>query len=203
MHKPFVQACENNKHAIAEALQSYLRNVRTILEIGSGTGQHIVHFASCFPHITWQASDLKENHAGINAWIRDSKLPNVNSPIEFDLEAVGAPVHNTSLRAVDAVYSANVVHIIETRLISRLFLRASEVLTETGLVFMYGPFNYEKRFTSEGNRRLDAWLKSQHPDFGIRDFEYVDEIARTHGLSLMDDLTMPANNRLLVWRTLA
>ncbi|MEM7467482.1 MAG: DUF938 domain-containing protein, partial [Pseudomonadota bacterium] len=100
----------------------------------------------------------------------------------------------------NAIYLANVIHIIEEHLANPLFSHIDSVLGDGGMLFMYGPFNYGGRFTSEGNKRLEAWLKAQNEQFGIRDFEAVDSLARNHGLALIDDITMPANNRLLVWR---
>ena len=202
MNKPFVQACENNKYAIADALQDYLRNVENVLEIGSGTGQHIAYFAERFPEVFWQPSDLAINHAGISAWTAAAGVSNVGIPIELDISAPQWPIDSLPTASVSAIYLSNVVHIIESNLIDQLFKHLAFTLQANGLVFMYGPFNYGGRFTSEGNRRLDAWLKAQHEDFGVRDFEAVDELAREHGLSLLDDLTMPANNRLLIWRAL-
>ena len=201
MNKPFVQACENNKYAIADALQHYLRNVEHVLEIGSGTGQHIAYFAERFPDVFWQPSDLAINHAGISAWTAVAGVGNVGAPIELDISAPQWP--QLPAAPVSATYLSNVVHIIESSLIDQLFKHLARALQANGLVFMYGPFNYGGRFTSEGNRRLDAWLKAQHEDFGVRDFESVDQLARAHGLSLLDDLTMPANNRLLIWRAVA
>ena len=201
MNKPFVQACENNKYAIADALQHYLRNVENVLEIGSGTGQHITYFAERFPDVFWQPSDLAINHAGISAWTAVSGVSNVGAPVELDISAPQWP--QLSATPISAIYLSNVVHIIESSLIDQLFNHLARALQANGLVFMYGPFNYAGRFTSEGNRRLDAWLKAQHEDFGVRDFESVDQLARAHGLSLLDDLTMPANNRLLIWRAVA
>ena len=200
MQKPYVQACENNKHAIADALQNYLRNVKNVLEIGSGTGQHIVYFAERFPDIKWQPSDIVTQHEGIRAWIDAAGAANVVAPIELDIAARAWRLDDVPLSPINAVYLSNVVHIMESKLIKQLFAHLKQLLCDNGLVFMYGPFNYDGRFTSEGNRRLDAWLKAQNTDFGVRDFERVDEIAREHGFCLLDDLTMPANNRLLVWR---
>ena len=202
MQKPFVQACENNKHAIADALQDYLRGVCKVLEIGSGTGQHISYFAERFAAITWQASDICENLEGIRAWLDPTQTPNALNPIELNLNEPDWTHDAVTGQKFDAIYLSNVVHIIETRLIRQLFIQLGRLLEPGGLVFMYGPFNYGGRFTSEGNRRLDAWLKAQHSDYGVRDFEYIDELAREQGLSLLEDITMPANNRLLVWRAL-
>lgn len=196
-NKPYSQACENNKVAIADEMEAYLRKLQGVLEIGSGTGQHAVYFGERFPALCWQTSDLAANHAGINRWLADYPGKNVLPPIELDIKA-----NAWQIGPVEAIYSSNVIHIIEQRLVQRLFEHFVDVLDSNGLLFMYGPFNYGGRFTSEGNKRLDDWLKSMNAEFGIRDFAEIDEIARASGMTLLDDCTMPANNRLLIWRRL-
>ena len=202
MDKPFNQACENNKHAIADALEDYLREQQMVLEIGTGTAQHAVYFGERFPSIYWQTSDLVTNHPGIMAWLNEVQLPNVLAPISVDIAAEHWTFDAQPSPSYDAIYLANVIHIIDAQLVSQLFSHLGRTLSEGGLVIMYGPFNYDGRFTSEGNRRLDEWLKSLQPSYGIRDFETVDQLARQNNLSMLDDRTMPANNRLLVWRRL-
>ena len=195
LEKPFSQASENNKAAIAEGLDPYLRGVSEVLEIGSGTGQHAVYFAQRFPELTWQPSDVATNHAGIKSWLHDAGLPNIRAPIELDINSPswGNVTHQ-------AIYLSNVVHIIEPGMVELLFQHLKSALGPEGLLFMYGPYNYGGRFTSDGNKRLDDWLKSLHPEYGIREFVHIDKLARSAGLMLLDDCTMPANNRLLIWR---
>jgi len=195
LEKPFSQASENNKEAIAITLEPYLRGVQRILEIGSGTGQHAVYIGERYPTVTWQTSDVKANHAGIETWVNEAGLPNVLLPVERNIES---PAWEEAEQ--EAIYLANVVHIIELHLVERLFRHLDACLGADGLLFMYGPYNYGGRFTSDGNKRLDDWLKSLNPDFGIRDFEFIDDLARNAGLMLLEDCTMPANNRLLIWR---
>lgn len=195
LEKPFSQACENNKSAIAEGLDPYLRGVKRVLEIGSGTGQHAVYFAQRFPELVWQTSDVAANHAGIQSWLHEASLPNIREPIELDINARSWGDMNHP-----AIYLSNVVHIIEPNMVERLFEHLKSALGTDGLLFMYGPYNYGGRFTSDGNKRLDEWLKSLHPEYGIREFEQIDELARNASLTLLDDSTMPANNRLLIWR---
>lgn len=195
LEKPFSQACENNKAAIADALDAYLRGVAEVLEIGSGTGQHAVYFAERFPALIWQTSDVLANHAGIESWIHDANLKNIRTPLALDIKQESWRTENYS-----AIFLSNVVHIIEPHLVDKLFHHLNSCLAPDGLLFMYGPYNYGGRFTSEGNQRLDDWLKTLHPDYGIRDFEKIDQLARNTGLMLLEDATMPANNRLLIWR---
>lgn len=193
--KPFSAACENNKGPILEVLRRYLTAPATVLEIGSGTGQHSVHFGAALPHVTWQTSDLPANHAGIRAWLDEAGLPNVLPPLKLDV--AGGPWETGP---VDAVFSANTVHIMHWPVVVAMLAGVGRLLPADGLFMLYGPFNYDCRHTSESNARFDLSLRMNDPGMGIRDFEAVrDELARA-GLALEADHEMPANNRLLVFR---
>jgi cyclopropane fatty-acyl-phospholipid synthase-like methyltransferase len=194
-HKPFSQACEENKLPILQVLRGYLGNARTVLEIGSGSGQHAVFFAAAFPHLVWQASDVAGYLPGIRAWIEEAGLPNLPPPIP--LEVIQGPWPETRF---DAVFSANTAHIMSETKVAAMLRGLSMVLAAGGLFALYGPFNYGGRYTSESNARFDTWLKAQDPRSSIRDFEWLDELARDGGLTLVADHEMPVNNRTLVWR---
>ncbi len=193
--KPFSEACERNRTPILAVLREILPLQGRVLEIGSGSGQHAVHFGAALPGIVWQTSDLPQHHAGIRAWIDESALSNVLPPLALDANDVAWPV-----AAVDAVFSANTLHIMPWPAVEKLFAGVGRVLAAGGTLCLYGPFNYGGRHTSESNARFDAWLQQRDPASGIRDFEAVDQLAQTNGLVLMRDFAMPANNRLLVWR---
>jgi SAM-dependent methyltransferase len=193
--KPFSEACERNRTPILTVLRAVLPAQGRVLEIGSGSGQHAVHFGAALPAIVWQTSDLPQHHAGIRAWIDASALSNVLPPLALDVNDVAWPV-----AAVDAVFSANTLHILSWPAVEKLFAGVGHVLAAGGTLCIYGPFNYGGRHTSESNARFDAVLQQRDPASGIRDFEAVDQLAQTNGLVLMRDFAMPANNRLLVWR---
>ncbi len=195
MGKPFSQACENNKRPILEVLQRRLGDVSSVLEIGSGTGQHAVFFAEQLPHLQWRTSDLVENHAAIRQWIDDAKLPNVLAPVALDVTEPHWPIG-----PVPAVFSANTAHIMAWPVVQAFLQGVGRVLAPGGLFLLYGPFNYEGGYTSESNARFDEWLAQRDPESAIRHFEDVERESRTAGLSLVEDVAMPANNRLLVWR---
>lgn len=195
MGKPFSQACENNKRPILEVLQRRLGDVSSVLEIGSGTGQHAVFFAEQLPHLQWRTSDLVENHAAIRQWIDDAKLPNVLAPVALDVTEPHWPIG-----PVPAVFSANTAHIMAWPVVQAFLQGVGRVLAPGGLFLLYGPFNYEGGYTSESNARFDEWLEQRDPESAIRHFEDVERESRTAGLSLVEDVAMPANNRLLVWR---
>ncbi len=193
--KPFSEPCERNKEPILAILRELFADRRFVLEIGSGTGQHAVHFARALPHLIWQTSDLPANHAGIRAWLAEATLTNTPEPVALD---VGA--HVWPVESADAIFCANTIHIISWPLVERMFEGIGRVLADGGLLVLYGPFNYNGQFTSESNARFDVWLRNRDPASGIRDFENVDALARMQGLRLVGDHEMPANNRTLVWR---
>jgi len=194
MTGPFSQACENNKQPILAVLSRVFSKQKNALEIGSGTGQHAVHFAKNMPFITWQTSDLVINHAGINQWIDTLPLPNIRRPLAIDLADVQPIAEN-----IDAIFSANTLHIISWTLVARFFGLVKSQLAHNGVLCVYGPFNYQGRYTSESNANFDLWLKARDERSGIRDFEAVCQLATKAGLSLMEDVTMPANNRMLIF----
>ncbi len=196
--KPFSQACENNKRPILASLRQHFgpaSGVAHVLEIGSGTGQHAVHFAAALPHLVWQCSDRIEHHAGMRAWIDEAQCSNLPPPLELDVRMLPWPVSQS-----DAVFSANAVHIMSWASVEALLRGVGEILAPGGVLCFYGPFNYDGRVTSESNARFEDWLKSRDPESGIRDFEAVDALARSAGLALRADEEMPANNRLLTWQ---
>lgn len=193
MNKLYSAACERNRDPILDVLRITLADARSVLEIGSGTGQHAAYFGAALPHLTWQTSDLPQNHPSIRAWIGDT--PNVLPPIALDTGAGPWPQ-----QFFDAVFSANTCHIMAWEEVVAMFAGIAGVLQPGGVVCIYGPFNYGGRFTSESNAAFDASLRSQAAHMGIRDFEAMNALAGRHGLNLAADHPMPANNRLLVWK---
>ena len=193
--KPFSQACQNNRAPILRHLRRLLKGVKTVLEVGSGTGQHAVHFAKSLPELTWLASDLEEHHDGIRLWMAEYDLANLQGPLLLDVMLDWPP-----LPAIDAVYSANTAHIMAWPCVEQLFAKVGEQLSDGGLFILYGPMNYGGSYTSESNERFDVWLKAQDPVRGIRDVEKIQHLAQLANLRSLQDNEMPANNRLLVWR---
>ena len=213
--KPFAPACERNRDPILAVLRERFADARHVLEIGSGTGQHAVHFAAAMPWLTWQCSDRAEYLPGIRAWLDEAGLPNTPGPVELDVGAwkslargrvpSSAPAGHLlppagEGRAVDAAFSANTLHIMGWAQVQAFFAGVGMLLADRGTLVVYGPFNYGGDYSSDSNREFDAWLRGRDPDSAIRDFEAVDALARDAGLVLQDDIAMPANNRCLVWR---
>ena len=193
--KPHSESAERNQAPILAVLKDVLASSERVLEIASGTGQHAVYFGAALLHLTWQTSELAQNHAGIRAWLDEARLPNVLPPVAIDVNNPQWPIDS-----VDAVFNANTVHIVSWPEVERMFGGVGQVLEQGGVLCLYGPFNYNGDFTSESNARFDQWLKDRDAKSGIRDFEAVNQLAMSQGLVLQQDVAMPANNRILVWR---
>lgn len=194
-NKPFSQSCENNQAVILAELERLLEHGQKVLEVGSGTGQHAVYFAGQLPRLIWQTSDQLQYHAGIKLWLNDAALNNALAPLELDVRSV-----DWSAMTYDAVFTANTLHIMAAEAAEHFVDQVSSALPPGGLFIAYGPFNYNGRFSSESNARFDVWLKQQNPLSGIRDFEVLNRCAAQGGMYLLEDVVMPTNNRLLVWR---
>ena len=195
MNKPYSESCNQNRDPILDVLKHQLGVSKSVLEIGSGTGQHAVYFAKNLPHLVWHTSDCRPYLSGIQMWIEEANLDNVRIPIELDVNQPTWPDHD-----IDAIFTANSVHIMNAEEVVSLFAGAGENLNVGGLFIVYGPFNYNRCYTSESNARFDNWLKSRDPLSGIKDFEEIDQLAQKAAMQLLDDIEMPANNRLLIWR---
>ena len=217
--KPFSPSCERNRDPILEVLRAHFAEVRSVLEIGSGSGQHAVHFAAAMPWLRWQCSDRVEHLPGIRAWLDEAGLSNTPAPVALEVAHGSWPPTE-----FDAVFSANTLHIMGWEEVEALFVGLGEMLAfaphaaradahphpasghllpragEGFVLAVYGPFNYGGDFTSDSNRAFDASLRARDPRMGLRDFEAVDALARGIGLELIADIAMPANNRSLVWR---
>lgn len=199
--KPHSPSCDRNQEPILAVLREHFADRREVLEIGSGTGQHAVHFAAAMPWLRWQCSDREDGLAGIRLWLDEAGL--ANTPPPFALQAVLVPQPGLAppppLR-YDAVFSANTLHIMGGAEVQALFAGLATVLADDAVLAVYGPFNEGGGFTSDSNREFDGWLKARDPRSGIRDVEAVRALAEGIGLRPIADVAMPANNRMLVWR---
>lgn len=191
--KPFSQACDNNKQPILTVLQSCFADRKRVLEIGSGTGQHAAFFAANLPHLLWQPSDVTENLPGIEQWRESATLDNLPPAMPFDVRDSHLPVTDC-----DAVFSANTLHIMAWPEVEKFFKHLAALASGSALC-VYGPFNYDGRFTSDSNARFNQWLEQRNMGSAIRDFEAINELASHAGYTLQCDFEMPANNRLLFW----
>jgi len=191
----FSEACERNKGPILAVLATELAACERVLEIGSGSGQHAVHFAAHLPELTWQPTELAEHLPALAERIRREGSANLLAPLALDVRA-----HPWRVPPVDALFSANTLHIMAWPAVEEFFRGAGTVLEAPGVLCVYGPFRFHGRHTSDSNLQFDQWLSARDPTSGVRDFEALDALAAAQGLEFTADHAMPANNRTLVWR---
>lgn len=184
-----------NKDAILAVLREVLPGRGTVLEIGSGTGEHAAYFAAHLPQLQWQPTDLPSNHASIRAWAQAAALPNLSPPLLLDLR-----IRDWPLAQCDAIVCINTIHIVAWEAVENLFAGAGRTLTGGGIFYAYGAYRYADRPLEPSNEEFDRWLKQRDPASGVREFESVAALARRAGLELFADRPMPANNRSLCWR---
>lgn len=193
--KPCSESSIQNQEPIYLVLKKLFSDKNHVLEIGSGTGQHAIYFAKRMPHLIWQTSDQNQYLNGIKLWLADAALDNTPAPIELDVSNNDWPDIS-----VDAIFSANAVHIMSWNNVIDYFDNSTKCLKSGGLFILYGPFNYNGEYTSKSNSRFDQWLKQSNPDSGVRDFEALNKLASKAGLILKNDVEMPANNKILCWQ---
>jgi hypothetical protein len=200
MHaKPHAPSCERNRDPILAVLREHFADRRRVLEIGSGTGQHAVHFAAALPRLRWQCSDRPEHLPGIALWLDEADLPNTPAPVELDVARGPWPAPDDGKARFDAAFTANTLHIMGWSDVEAMFAGLDRVLDEDATVVAYGPFNVGGAFTSESNAQFDESLKARDPRSGVRDLDAVDALARGIGFTLVADIAMPAHNRCLAW----
>ena len=193
--KPHAEYAVRNAEPILEILRQEFRGCEGVLEIGSGTGQHAVRFGSDLDHLQWQTSDLDENHAGINAWLGESGLPNVHAPLSLDV--LTADVTPSSR---DGVFSANTAHIMSFEAVARMFALVGKALRPGGVFCLYGPFRVSGEFNTQSNEAFNASLRSRDPTMGIRDLEALDGLASEQGMQRISLYAVPSNNLVVIWR---
>lgn len=195
MNKPFSQACENNKDPILEKIIHIFQPGDTVLEIGSGTGQHVLYFTTQLPEVTWLPAELNENMHTLLAGLEGEERSNLQlPPLTLDTSEEWPDIE------VDGIFAANCLHIMSQNSVTCFFEGVGRLLRPGGNLCVYGPFKYQDQFTTESNAEFDQWLKARNPVSGIRDFEMVDELAAKEGLTLMADYSLPANNQLIHWQ---
>ncbi len=192
MNKPYSESCDQNKVAIHSVISRLFSGCRSILEIGSGTGQHAVYFAEKMPHLNWHTSDCLPYLEGIKLWLNDSGLQNVMLPFELDVTSSPWPAVE-----IDAVFTANTFHIMQQQDIGNFMSGVGNLLSSKGTIVIYGPFNYGGQYTSASNESFDQWLKNRDPSSGIKHFEEIISLAAENGMQLTEDYAMPENNRIL------
>jgi cyclopropane fatty-acyl-phospholipid synthase-like methyltransferase len=189
---PSSEACERNKEPILEVLRGAFAAKLQVLEIGSGTGQHAVHFAAQLPHLTWHPTEQLAYLPDLAARVKLQGTRNLRPPTVLDVRQPVWP-----LRAVDAIFTANTLHIMSWPAVMAMFQGIDAVLQPGGVLCLYGPFRYDGRYTSKSNEEFDRMLQERDPQSGLRDIEDVTALGTQQGMRLKTDHNMPANNRLL------
>jgi hypothetical protein len=198
-------AFHRNHQAIWTVLEKFLkRKSGDVVEVGSGTGQHVVDFARHTPEITWWPSDLNEQHLkSIEAWRAHAALVNVRPPLRIDLsDPAWCPEMSSGSGPTNllAVFCANVIHIAPWRVTEGLFGGAGRYLRADGRLFLYGPFKRGGKHTAISNAVFDSSLRERDPEWGVRDIEDLEKLAAGVGLGLREIAKMPANNLTLVFQ---
>lgn len=192
---PVSAAAERNKGPILEQLQRLLPANARVLEIGSGWAQHAVYFCSVMPGLEWQPSERGGELAAIEERLAAEGGPGIRPPIALDVLEDPWPAG-----PFDAVYSANTAHIMPWEAVLAMLQGVAGCLRAGGLLALYGPFNIGRAYTAASNAAFDRNLRAQDPAMGIRDMEALEKAAASHQLQLEEQLPMPANNFLLVFR---
>jgi SAM-dependent methyltransferase len=197
-------AFHRNHQPIWAVLQRFLAGQSgDVLEAGSGTGQHVVHFARQTPDITWWPSDFNDQHLkSIAAWRAHAQLPNVRPPRRIDLSDPAwwqRMQENGGPKNLRAVFCANVIHIAPWSVAEGLFAGAGSALRADGRLFLYGPFKRDGKHTALSNAVFDTSLREGNPEWGVRDILDLEKLASSAGLALRETVDMPANNQILVF----
>lgn len=188
-------AAERNKDPILRVLERYLPQRGLILEVASGTGQHVAHFAAANSSLTWQPTDANDElFDSIAAHVQDAKASNVLPAVLLDVTEDRWPVPSA-----DAIVCINMIHISPWETTPGLFAGAGRLLSGGKNILLYGPYRREGRHTARSNEAFDASLKSRNPSWGVRDMEAVIDTAQTEGFNLEEIVAMPANNFCLVF----
>jgi SAM-dependent methyltransferase len=196
LHAP---ATERNREPILEVLRRVLPPAGLVLEIASGTGQHVAHFARALPDLRWQPSDMAASQLeSIRAWAASCRAANIAPPIALDVERRPWPIARA-----DAVVSINMIHIAPWSAAEALIQGAAAVLGAAGaagVFFLYGPFKRDGQHTAPSNQQFDDRLRAEDPRWGVRDLGEVEAVATAAGFQPPEIVSMPANNLSLVFR---
>ena len=194
--KRHAPATARNSSPLADVLQRELPGGGTVLEIASGSGEHAVFMARRFPALNWQPTDLDtEALSSIDAWAEEAGLTNIRPSLALDASEAKWPI-----KSADAILCVNMVHISPICAAEGLFAGSEAVLEQDGPLILYGPYLEAGVVPAPSNLAFDASLKQRNPEWGLRQLEFVDELAKRHGLRRTARYDMPANNLTLVYR---
>ena len=185
-----VASADRNRGPILKVLERVLPKTGLVLEIASGTGQHVVHFAQALKGLSWQPTDMDAAcRRSISAWLATAELANVRQPLDLDVRALPWRVPT-----LDAIVCLNLIHIAPWSVATALFAGAGLALRETGLLYLYGPYSVQGMHTAPSNAAFDSALRAENPEWGLRDLKEVESLAKDQGFDLAETIEMPANN---------
>ena len=216
---PFSVAAERNKEAIGDALAYYLQVADTVLEIGSGSGQHAVYLCNRFDHLVWQMTEKSSHLQGLSQVVTHTNSSQLLDPLELEVGSAAKALNADSSgsgssggtsgtakihfkkSAYSMVFSANTAHIMDLEEVAFMFQVVSYALQPKGFFALYGPFKINGEHTSDSNRNFDTTLRRHQTYRGIRDKSELDAMASDNGLMFEAEIIMPSNNRTLLWRS--
>lgn len=191
-------AAQRNRQPILEVLQAHLPQTGLALEIASGSGEHVVHFAAALPTLVFQPSDPDADaRASIDDWVRTLGLGNVRQALEIDVTAERWPIDRAEI-----VLCINMIHIAPWEAAIGLITGAARILSAGNVLFLYGPYRRGGRHTAPSNEAFDHDLRRRNPAWGIRDLEAVAALAAEQGFGPPQIVQMPANNLSLIFKKL-
>jgi Protein of unknown function (DUF938) len=189
-------AAARNRQPILDVLRQHLPDAGLVLEVASGSGEHVMHFAAALPNLVFQPSDPDSAaRASIDDWARESGLANVRPAVALDAQQAAWPVEQAS-----AVLCSNMIHIAPWQATTSLIAGAGRLLSADGLLFLYGPYRRHGRHTAPSNDAFDRDLRRRNPAWGVRDLEDVAACANENGFGAPEIVGMPANNLSLIFR---
>ena len=201
----FFPATQRNRNCIGDVISRVSQRVGTILEIGSGSGEHGVEFQKRFPEITWQTSDPKLLHRkSISAWINYEKINLIMpQPLAIDVEVTPWVIPSKIISSLQGIVSINLIHVISFNCTKSLFKESGKLLKKGQYIMLYGPFKIDNDFTSKSNYLFDKTLKMQNKIWGIRNLNNIDEEGKKNGFIQEEIIFMPANNFSLIYRKIS
>jgi SAM-dependent methyltransferase len=191
-----VSSAERNRGPILKVLERALPKTGLVLEVASGTGQHVIHFAQALKGLSWQPTDMDAAcRRSISAWLAAAELANVRRPLDLDVRELPWRVPT-----LDAIVCLNLIHIAPWSVAMALFAGAGLALRETGLLYLYGPYSVQGKHTAPSNAAFDSALRAENPEWGLRDLKEVESLAKDQGFDLAETIEMPANNFSVLFR---
>jgi cyclopropane fatty-acyl-phospholipid synthase-like methyltransferase len=193
----FSPAAARNRDPVLQVLREVLPAEGSVLEIASGSGEHVTYFAKHLPGLRWQPSEFDErSRRSVRAWIAHEASSNVAAPIGIDASTTDWGIED---RRFDAILSMNMIHIAPWAVAVGLFMGAGRLLEPGGILFLYGPFKQGGVHHARSNEEFDRTLRSRDPDWGVRDIDDLTALASANGLRFVRSVAMPANNQSLIF----